>query len=143
MFERIAEAMGRPELASAEYYGNQRKRLAARDEVNRIVIEWVGSLTRDEIMKLCIDGEVPIGKLNSIADIFEDEHFLARGNLAHIKEDGVGDVVIPGVVPTLSETPGRISNLGPPLGNATYEVLRELLGITGPEIQRLRQRKII
>ena len=54
--------------------------------------------------RLCIDGEVPIGKLNSIADIFEDEHFLARGNLAHIKEDGVGDVVIPGVVPTLSET---------------------------------------
>ena len=92
---------------------------------------------------MCIDGEVPIGKLNSIADIFEDEHFLARGNLAHLKEDGLGDVVIPGVVPTLSETPGRISNLGPPLGNATYEILRELLGISAQEIQRLRQRKII
>ena len=143
MFERIAAAMGKPELASAERYGNQRKRLAARDEVNRIVIEWVGSLTRDEIMTLCIDGEVPIGKLNSIADIFEDEHFLARGNLARLKEDGLGEVVIPGVVPTLSETPGRISNLGPPLGNATYEILRELLGISAQEIQRLRQRKII
>jgi len=52
-------------------------------------------------------------------------------------------VVIPGVVPTLSETPGRISNLGPPLGNATYEVLRELLGISAKEIRRLRQNKII
>ena len=52
-------------------------------------------------------------------------------------------MVIPGVVPTLSETPGRISNLGPPLGNATYEILRELLGISAQEIQRLRQRKII
>jgi succinyl-CoA:(S)-malate CoA-transferase subunit A len=52
-------------------------------------------------------------------------------------------VVIPGVVPTLSETPGRISNLGPPLGNATYEVLRELLGISAKEIKRLRQHKII
>ena len=122
---------------------DRRKRLAARDEVNRIVIEWVGSLTRDEIMTLCIDGEVPIGKLNSIADIFADEHFLARGNLAHLKEEGLGEVVIPGVVPTLSETPGRISNLGPPLGNATYEILRELLGISAQEIQRLRQRKII
>ena len=94
-------------------------------------------------MTLCIDGEVPIGKLNSIADIFVDEHFLARGNLAHLREEGLGEVVIPGVVPTLSETPGRISNLGPPLGNATYEVLRELLGISAQEIQRLRQRKII
>ncbi|RMD79741.1 MAG: CoA transferase, partial [Chloroflexi bacterium] len=42
-----------------------------------------------------------------------------------------------------SETPGRITNLGPPLGNATYEVLRELLGISAEEIRQLRQRKII
>jgi succinyl-CoA:(S)-malate CoA-transferase subunit A len=46
-------------------------------------------------------------------------------------------------VPTLSETPGRITNLGPPLGNATYEVFRELLNISADEIKRLRSRKII
>lgn len=143
MFERFAAAMERPELASPQRYGDQRKRLAARDEVNRIVIEWVGSLTRNEVMSRCIDAEVPIGKLNSIADMFEDEHFQARGNLAHLAEEGLGEVVIPGVVPTLSETPGRIANLGPPLGNATYEILRELLGISAQEIKRLRQRKII
>ncbi len=143
MFERFAGAMGQPELASAQRYGDQRKRLAARDEVNRIVIAWVGALTRNEVMKRCIDAEVPIGKLNSIADMFEDEHFKARGNLVRLAEEGLGEVVVPGVVPTLSETPGRVSNLGPPLGNATYEILRELLGITAQEIKRLRQRKII
>jgi len=143
MFERFAATMGKPELASEERFGNQRKRLAARDEVNRLVNEWVGALTRDEVMRLCIDGEVPIGKVNSIADIFADEHFQARGNLTRIEEEGVGAVVVPNVVPTLSETPGRISNLGPPLGNATYEVLRELLDISAQEIKQLRQRKII
>jgi len=143
MFERFAAAMERPELAAADRYGDQRKRLAARDEVNRIVIAWVGSLTREEVMQRCIAGEVPIGQLNSIADMFEDEHFKARGNLARLTEEGLGEVVVPGVVPTLSETPGRISSLGPPLGNATYEILRELLGISALEIKRLRQRKII
>jgi succinyl-CoA:(S)-malate CoA-transferase subunit A len=29
------------------------------------------------------------------------------------------------------------------MGNATYEVMRELLGISADEIKRLRQRKII
>jgi succinyl-CoA:(S)-malate CoA-transferase subunit A len=47
------------------------------------------------------------------------------------------------VVPTLSETPGRITNLGPPLGNATYEVMRELLELSAAEIANLRQKKII
>ena len=143
MFERFAAVMGRPELAAADRYGNQRQRLAAREEVNRLVIEWVGSLTREQVMRRCVDGEVPVGKLNSIADIFGDRQFHARRNLARLCEEGLGEVVIPGVVPTLSETPGRISNLGPPLGNATYEILRELLGIPAQEIRRLRQRRII
>lgn len=143
MFERLTEAMERPELSSTGLYGEQSKRLAARDEVNAIVIEWVGSLNRDEVLAKCIDAEVPIGKLNSIADIFEDEQFKARDNLAEIDEDGLGKVAVPGVVPRLSETPGRITNLGPPLGNGTYEVMRELLELSAAEIAALRQQKII
>lgn len=143
MFERLSEAMEHPELASSALYGEQRKRLAARDVVNQIVIEWVSSLTREEVLDRCLSKEVPVGKVNSIADIFEDEHFQARGNLARIKEEGLGEVVVPGVIPTLSETPGRITNLGPPMGNATYEIMRELLGISPDEIRQLRQHKII
>jgi succinyl-CoA:(S)-malate CoA-transferase subunit A len=143
MFERLSEAMERPELSSSGLYGEQSKRLAARNEVNRIVIEWVGALTRDEVMTKCIDAEVPIGKLNSIADIFEDEHYRAREVLARVQEDGLGEVVVPGVVPKLSETPGRVTNLGPALGNATYEVMRELLELSAAEIGELRKHKII
>jgi succinyl-CoA:(S)-malate CoA-transferase subunit A len=143
MFQRLAEAMGRPELASTSLYGEQRRRLAARDEVNKIVTDWALSLTRDELLERCIAREVPVGKLNSIADIFADEHFRARGNLAEVHEDGLGPVTVPNVVPTLSETSGRIGNLGPPLGNATCEVLRDVLGISAAEIARLRQQRII
>jgi succinyl-CoA:(S)-malate CoA-transferase subunit A len=143
MFERLAEAMERPELASSGLYGEQRKRLAARDEVNKIVVEWALALTREELLRRCLAREVPVGKLNSIADIFQDEHFRARGNLAAVEEDELGTVVVPNVVPTLSETPGRITNLGPRLGNATYEVLRDLLELSAADIARLRQQRII
>jgi crotonobetainyl-CoA:carnitine CoA-transferase CaiB-like acyl-CoA transferase len=143
MFERLAVAMGQPQLSSSGLYGDQRKRLAARDTVNAMVIEWVASLDRDDVLKRCLDEEVPVGKVNSIADIFEDEHFAARGNLAHVMDPELGDIVVPGVVPTLSATPGRIDSLGPTLGSATDTVMRELLGITAAELQRLHQQKII
>ena len=71
MFERLAEAMEKPELASESLYGEQRKRLAARDLVNQMVTEWVGSLSREEVMQRCLDKQVPVGKVNSIADIFD------------------------------------------------------------------------
>jgi succinyl-CoA:(S)-malate CoA-transferase subunit A len=94
-------------------------------------------------MERCLAKQVPVGKLNSIADIFADPHFQARGDLLEIEEEGLGKVVIPGVVPTLSETPGRVTNLGPRLGEATYEVMRELLDLTAAEIASLRQQRII
>jgi len=143
MFERLAAAMGRPELASAAIYGDQRKRLAARDDVNRIVSDWVASLDRSEVLDKCLAEEVPAGKVNSIADIFADEHFQARGNLARVPAEELGELVVPGVVPTLSATPGRIRHLGPPLGNATTDVLQGLLGLRADELRRLRQHKTI
>jgi len=143
MFERLTVAMGQPELSASGVYGDQRKRLAARDTVNAMVTEWVASLDRDEVLRVCLDEEVPVGQVNSIADIFEDEHFQARGNLARIIDEELGEVVVPGVVPTLSATPGRIDSLGPTLGNATDAVMRELLGLTAAELQRLHQHKII
>lgn len=143
MFERLSQAMGRPELASASKWGDQRKRLAAREEVNRIVTDWVGSLDRNDVLQKCLDAEVPVGKVNSIADIFADEHFQARGNLARMPAYGLGEVVVPNVTPKLSATPGRITNLGPTLGNATAEVLQGLLGLQPEDLQRLRQSRIV
>jgi succinyl-CoA:(S)-malate CoA-transferase subunit A len=143
MFERLAQAMGQPELASASKWGDQRKRLAARDEVNRVVTAWVGSLERIEVLQKCLDAEVPVGKVNSIADIFADEHFNARGDLARMPAYGLGEVVVPNVIPKLSATPGRIRNLGPTLGNATAEVLQGLLGLQPEDVQRLRQQRIV
>lgn len=143
MFERLAATMERPELASAELYGDQRKRLAAREAVDAIVIDWVASLDRKEILDRCLAMEVPAGKVNSIADIFEDEHFLARSNLAVLQAEGLGEVVVPGVVPRLSKTPGRITHLGPALGDATVTVLTELLKLNAAEIAALREQRII
>ena len=143
MFERLAEAMEQPHLASSSLYGNQERRKKERDTVNAIVIEWVGSLTREEVMTRCLEKEVPVGGVNSIADIFADPQFQARGNLATVGEPGMERVVVPGVVPHLSRTPGRITNLGPTLGNATEDVLQNLLGLAAEEIARLRQHRIV
>ena len=143
MFERFAAAMGRPELASPEAYGDQRKRLAARVTVDALVTEWVASLDRSEVLARCLAEEVPAGKVNSIADIFEDEHFRARGNLERLVAEGLGEVVVPGVVPRLAATPGRIDALGPTLGDATEAVLTGLLRLNAADIAALRAKRVV
>lgn len=143
MFARLAEAMERPEYAAETRFGPQARRLAARDEVIALVGAWTGSLDRAEVMERCLAHEVPAGPINSIADIFEDPQFAARGNLVEVQVPQVGPVVVPGVIPHLSATPGRIATAGPALGADTGAVLGELLGVDADERRRLAAAGII
>ena len=144
LFARLTNAMGRPELASSSLYGEQRTRIENRSDVNEIVRDWCGSLTREEVLKRCNEADAPAGPLNNIADIFGDRQFHARRNLVAIDAEDVGEtVIVPNVIPRLSETPGRIETLGPRLGEHTEEVLKSVLGISDAEIASLRKKRVI
>jgi crotonobetainyl-CoA:carnitine CoA-transferase CaiB-like acyl-CoA transferase len=143
MFERLARAMDRPALAAADRYGTQAHRLAAREEVDALVAAWTGSLSRDAVMARCLAAEVPVGPLNAIDDIARDPQFAARDNLATVADAELGPVVVPNVIPRLSQTPGRIGTLGPPLGNANAAVYCGLLGLSRDELAALREKGVI
>ena len=144
LFERLAEAMGRPELASSGVYGEQKARLDNRHDVNDIVGNWAGSLTRDEILQRCYAAGAPAGPLNDVADIFADRQFRARRNLEAFDEPLTGEsLVVPGTVPRLCDTPGRIERLGPGLGQHTDEVLSDLLGLGEAELAELHEKRVI
>jgi crotonobetainyl-CoA:carnitine CoA-transferase CaiB-like acyl-CoA transferase len=144
LFGRLAEAMGRPELASSSTYGEQKTRLAHQHDVNEIVRDWCGSLNREELLNRCYATGTPAGPLNNIADIFGDRQFHSRRNLQAIDVPDTGEtLVVPAPVPKLSETPGGIRSLGPKLGEHTDEVLRELLGMSESQIADLRARHVV
>ena len=134
--------MGQPKLASEALYGEKERRLAARDDVNRIVAAWVSSLEHDTILAQCAKFDVPASLIYSIADIFEDPQYRARGNI-RMMDTQIGELAVPEVVPRLSETPGEIRWLGEGLGGHNAEVFNQLLGLSHQEITRLREQGII
>lgn len=143
MFKRLAEAMGQPDLAAPGRYGPIASRLANRAEVNRVVAQWTSSLGQAEVLARCGAGEVPCGPIHSVADLFADEQYAARGDLLTFDDERAGTVTMPGVFPFLSATPGRVDHLGPPLGAHVDEVFGGLLGLGDAEIARLRAEGVI
>lgn len=143
MFDRLAAAMDRPELATDPQYDRMSKRLDRREEVNRLVSDWTESLPAEEVLLRCERASVPCSLLYSIRDIFEDRHYAERQNIHRVRGGRVEDFPLPNIVPRLSETPGEIRSLGPALGEHTDEVYRELLGMSPDELAALRERKII
>jgi crotonobetainyl-CoA:carnitine CoA-transferase CaiB-like acyl-CoA transferase len=59
-------------------------------------------------------------------------------------EEETGEtIIVPSVIPRLSETPGQIKQLGPKLGEHTVEVLKDLLGMNDCQIDELRNKRVI
>jgi crotonobetainyl-CoA:carnitine CoA-transferase CaiB-like acyl-CoA transferase len=143
MFERLANVMSQPELARSDQYGLKPKRLEARECINQIVSNWTSKLDRDEVIELCCTGDVPCGPVNSIAEIFAEEQFWVRNTLTRVAHGSMGDLAIPGVVPRLSETPGKIEHLGGTLGENNSQVFRDWLDIGESELAELQKAGVI
>ena len=143
MFARFAEMIGRPELAAGDAFGKKEARVAAREEMNRIVSEWTATLTRDEVVAACAGGGVPCGPIYSIADILSDPHYAARGDLVTMEDERAGPVTVPAPMPFLSATPGRLNHLGPALGAHNEQVYRERLGLGPKELEALKTEGVV
>jgi crotonobetainyl-CoA:carnitine CoA-transferase CaiB-like acyl-CoA transferase len=139
IFARLAEAMGRPELAAADRFATTAQRIAGRAEVNGLVAAWAAGMTMAELGATCDALEVPWGPINSIADIFADEHIKARGNLITLMDERAGELVLPAPVPRLTETPATLRHAGRARGADTDAVLGEWLGMALTDIAELRR----
>ncbi len=143
IFSRLAEAMGVPEWAEDGKWGKISQRDADREQVDAYVGNWTAQFTRDEVLALCEKFQVPCGPVYGIDEIFEDPQYKARENIAWVKDERVGELAIPNVVPRLSETPGRVKWLGPSQGAHADHVYKERLGLNDAEIERLKALKVL
>ncbi len=141
MFARLARVMGAPELT--ETFGRVAERIAGQAELDARVRDWCLSLERDALVAACEAGQVPCGPVLNIADILRDPHYRARGTLRELEVPGIGPLPFPAPLPRLSETPGRLEQPGPALGNATEAILRARLGLGAEEIADLRADGVI
>ena len=105
-----------PGLADADAWGPLAHRERDRAEVDARVGEWTAKYDRAELLHHCDKAQVPCGPVYSIDEIFDDPQYAARGNILKMKDERVGELAIPNLVPRLSDTPGEVKWLGPSLG---------------------------
>lgn len=101
-------------------------RIANRNELEGLVVDWIGARTLDEVLASFEDAQAAIAPVMSMADIAADPHFRARGAIQDVE-----GLHMQGLVARLSKTPGCIRWAGRPLGADTEEVLSELENYSG------------
>ena len=137
-FTRLCQAMDRPDLVDDERFANPAARAANNGEINAIVAAWVAQRDADEVERLCVEHDVIVGTAYDAADLSADEHVLARGDILVVDDPVIGAVRQQAPFPRISGQPPEAPAGAPRLGEHTDDVLTEVVGLTGDEIDEFR-----
>jgi crotonobetainyl-CoA:carnitine CoA-transferase CaiB-like acyl-CoA transferase len=143
VWARMAEAMGRPELANDERYATHGARGANQTELDALINDWTKGFTSADLLALMEAHGVPAGKIFKAPDMLEDPHFAAREALVKVEHPTFKNIVMQNVFPKLSATPGEVEWPGPALGAHNEEVYGGILGLDSAQRAALADEGVI
>lgn len=134
LFRELFGLLGRDDLVNDPGLAHNQGRVARADELDRAIAAWARERTADEVVGLLRERRIPASRINSIADIVADPQFQAREMIVAVEDPRLErPLLVPGISPKLSRTPGRVPPLAPPLG-ADSNAVRARLGEPRPTI---------
>jgi crotonobetainyl-CoA:carnitine CoA-transferase CaiB-like acyl-CoA transferase len=141
-FARLAEVVGRPELARDPRFATNADRVEHRGALVAILAAALAARPTEEWVRALDAANVPAGPINDLAQVFEDPQVRHRGlrvDVPRARGDSVPVVASP---IRLSRTP--VEHRPPPrLGEHTREVLVEVLGMDDAEVEALRSAGVV
>jgi crotonobetainyl-CoA:carnitine CoA-transferase CaiB-like acyl-CoA transferase len=121
----LCQAIGRPDLIDDERSCNVLVRASHRELVNEAILAWTRQTTTQEVVA-ALARKVPVGPVNTAADIFADPHTKIRGMLVEVEQPGNNrPITLAGPPIKLTGTPSGIYRRPPKVGEHSEEILAE------------------
>lgn len=141
IFKRLMTVIGRDDLGNDPQLENNDGRVKRVAELDQAIGEWAKTVSTDKALEILDSVAVPVGRIYTVADIANDPHYKARGNIETIQMQDGSKLNVPGVIPKLSRTPGSIKTLAPDIGENTDEILQSI-GLSDSQVASLKERGI-
>jgi crotonobetainyl-CoA:carnitine CoA-transferase CaiB-like acyl-CoA transferase len=136
---RLLPLIGHDSPDDRAHFGRSADRLAAADELDVLVAEWIGARDRNDVIEAFLGARIPAAPVNDLPAILDDPHVSERHSLVHLHDPDLGLLTMPAPSPRLSTTPAQIRATGPSLGAHTSEVFQDWLELGPSEIVELRR----
>ncbi len=143
VFERLAAAIGKPELVTDPRFRDNAARVEHRGALDALLAEWMAERPQDEILACLEESGAVAGPVYDVPRIVRDPQYAAREDIVAVGDPEVGDLPMVGIIPKLSATPGGVASTGPALGAHSREVYLGRLGLDDAELERLRAEEVV
>jgi crotonobetainyl-CoA:carnitine CoA-transferase CaiB-like acyl-CoA transferase len=143
VFQRLSEAMNRPELARDPRYATHNARGENQRELDELIADWSRTHSSADVLERMERHGVPAGRIYRAPDMLADPQFQARESIVGVPHPDFGMLRMQNVAPRLSATPGSIRMASPSIGQDNDEVYRALLGYDAERLAGLRARGVI
>lgn len=143
IFKRLMSVIGLPDYADDERFVSNEERSKHADHLDEVIENWTKQHSLEDALNQLENANVPSGSIYSIEDIVNDPHYQARAMIEEHEIKNIGTLKIPGIIPKLSETPGKTEWTGPTLGEHTENVLKNYLNLDDNKLVQLKENKII
>src|SRR5690606_24506045 len=142
-FQRFCQVAGRPEWADDARYLTNSARIQHRAALTDAIADVICERTTAHWIAAMEAAGVPCGPINTIEQVFADPHVAQRQAQFRIASKNRGE--IPSVANPLkfSESPIEYRTAPPALGQDSWQVLSDELGMDSNEIEDLLHRKIV
>lgn len=142
-FERLAEAIGRPDLPDDPRFADNPSRVDNASQLDAVLAEWFRQFRLEDAMAVLEQHDVVAGPVYDIRRIFQDPHYEARESITKIEDPELGAIRMQNVIPKMSKTPGQVAFAGLGLGEHNHEIYAERLGLSMDDIEKLREAGVI
>jgi len=136
VWEKVCDVIGEPGWKTDPGYATPPARLDKLNEIFARIEAWTMTKTKFEVMDICNPLDIPVGPILSMKEIMEDEGLRATGTIVDVEHPVRGTYVSVGCPIKLSDSPVEVVR-SPLLGEHTSEILSEVLGYTGAELERI------
>ncbi|MDZ7592358.1 MAG: CoA transferase [Rubrivivax sp.] len=123
IFRRLMRAIGRADLEADPGLAQNDGRVARVAEIDAAIEAWTLQRPIDDVIATLDAAGVPVGRIYTVADIARDPQYLAREMVVQTADADGRQLLVPGIVPKLAATPGRLRTPAPRLGEHNASVL--------------------
>ena len=143
-WKRFVEVLGTPEWSKSPKY-KDRKAIAEQnaDEVNALILPWMMSHTKEEILKICQEKRIPCVPIYDINEVINQPQIKTMDFFVELDHSEAGKLKYPKGSCTFEKTDWEWYQAAPLLGEHNEYVLCDHLGYSKEELAAMQKSGVV